>query len=299
MVLLGGGRSSLGFGVPSVLLSASKSGSSILGFSTVKVLSGNCTSVNVLMSWSAEFSWRLVHEPVFRELILTGTVANRRCHLPTSIDCGKIVSSFKRFCRRTDKSRDGEVSRDRHKSKEVVLQHLCQIQSLERVDDQTLSDEIFGTWVHAEVIAFFREFENSSFNLFVCIFDFLRLKWRSSTKHGVKNDSNWPVVDFETVTIVWFKNFGSKVVGCSTHSLFAFSRVEYLSSEPKISNFELHVFCKEEISKLEISVNYILAMTVLASQDELVDVVASFNLMQPLATSEEIGQGLVMTNVKH
>lgn len=72
-----------------------------------------------------------------------------------------------------------------------------------------------------------------------------------------------------------------------------------MSSEPKISNFELHVFCKEEISKLEISVNYILAMTVLASQDELVDVVASFNLMQPLATSEEIGQGLVMTNVKH
>ena len=38
-----------------------------------------------------------------------------------------------------------------------------------------------------------------------------------------------------------------------------------VSSEPEISNFELHVFCKEEISKLEISVNYILAMTVLAS----------------------------------
>jgi hypothetical protein len=82
------------------------------------------------------------------------------------------------------------MSRDWHKSKEVVLQHFCQIQSLERVNDQTFSDEIFGAWVHAEVVVFFREFENSSFNLFVCIFDFLRLKRRSSTKHGVKDDSN-------------------------------------------------------------------------------------------------------------
>jgi hypothetical protein len=104
-MLLGGGRSCLGFGVPSILLSASKSGSSVLGFSTVKVLSGNCTSVNVLMSWSAKFSWRLVHEPVFRELILTCTiVANRRCHLPTSVDSRKIVSSFKRFCGRAYES---------------------------------------------------------------------------------------------------------------------------------------------------------------------------------------------------
>lgn len=73
--------------------------------------------------------------------------------------------------------------------------------------------------------------------------------------------------------------------------------IENLGRKTEISNFQNHVICKEEISKLEISVDNFTWMDVLDCSNELENVVAGLYLVQASTSLYEIRKWLVFTDI--
>jgi hypothetical protein len=123
-----------------------------------------------------------------------------------------------------------------------VVKHLLQIHAFSSINNQTLSDEVLGIRTNSEAGTFSRELVSSGLYLFVSIFYFLRLERRSTTEHRIEDDSDGPIVYFETVaSITRLKDLWSKVVWSSTDRLFAFSSVENLGCQTEIANLDCHL----------------------------------------------------------
>jgi hypothetical protein len=100
------------------------------------------------------------------------------------------------------------------------------------------------------------------------------------------------------VATVCVQHFGSEVVWRATDSLLFLPRVEHLSSESEITDFELHPVCQKQIAEFEVPVDDFLSVDVLTGLDKLIDVVAGFDLMKTLTATHKIRQGLIVTDVK-
>lgn len=127
---------------------------------------------------------------------------------------------------------------------------------------------------------------------------FYRLKGRSAVQHCVKNDTDRPEVNLIAVAICVLENFGCQIVRGTTDSFLALTLVKDLGCKAKITDFKLHALCKEQIAKFEISVDDPLAVDILYSLHQLVDIVASLNFMKALSSAHQIGQRLVMADVQ-
>ena len=144
-----------------------------------------------------------------------------------------------------------------------------------------------------------RERERASSDLLIGLLDFLRLEGRSPVQHRVEDDSDRPVIDLITVAATGLQDLGSQVVWRSANGALFLTLVKNLRSEAEISHLELHFVGEEQIAQLQVSMNHLARMNVLHGEHELVDVVASFNLMKALTTLDKIGEGLVAANVEH
>jgi hypothetical protein len=130
-----------------------------------------------------------------------------------------------------------------------MVEHLLEVHTLGRVYDQALPDEVFSVRAQSEAGTLARELESSGLDLFVSVFNFLRLERRATAKHGVQNYSDGPEIHLKTVTnLAWLQNFGGEVVRGSTDCVFTFSGVEDLGSEAEIANLEDHFAIQEKIA---------------------------------------------------
>ena len=136
----------------------------------------------------------------------------------------------------------------------------------------------------------FRERERTGTNLFIGLLDLLRLKRGSTVQHSVQNDTDGPVVNLIAVATVGLKDLRSQVVGGSADCALLLALVENLGSKTEISHLQLHLVREEQVAKLQVSVDHLTLVDVLHGYDELVDVVAGFNLMQALATLDQVRQ---------
>ena len=62
-----------------------------------------------------------------------------------------------------------------------MVKHFLEVHTLGRVYDQAFSDEVFGIRAQSEAGTLARELESSGLNLFVSVFNFLRLERRAPT----------------------------------------------------------------------------------------------------------------------
>jgi len=143
-----------------------------------------------------------------------------------------------------------------------VLKHLLQVHSLTGVKYQTFFDEIFGYLVDANSIW---ELKGTQLNFLVGLLNFYRLKRWSAVEHREENNTDWPVVNFVAVAICIFEDFWCQIIRSTTNSFFTLPVVVNLRCKAEISDFELHPFCKKEITQLKISVDDSLAVYVLDS----------------------------------
>ena len=90
-----------------------------------------------------------------------------------------------------------------------------------------------------------------------------------------------------------------QVVWCAANCAFAFSLVKNLGGQAEITDLETHAVSEEEIAKFEIAMNDFPRVNVLDALDQLIDVVASFDLVQALPSLNQVGQGLVLADIKH
>lgn len=176
-----------------------------------------------------------------------------------------------------------------------MIEHLFQVHALCEIHCEAATDEVLDIGAHGDVLW---ESECASTNLFVGLLDLLGLKRRSTVKHCVGDHADGPVVDFVAVATV-LENLGSEVVRSSTNCSFLLALVEDLGSEAEVADFKTHSVGQEEVSKLEVAVNDLARMDVLHCQDELVDIVAGFHLVESLAALDQVRQRLVRADVQH
>ena len=184
----------------------------------------------------------------------------------------------------------------RRRRQEIVLQHLLQVHALGGVEHEAVTDEALCKGVDFEG---FGERKLASFNLLVSLFDFGGLEWGSSTQHCVEDDADGPVVDFIGVTILIFEHLRREIIRRSTNSLLALSLVVNLGSEAEISNLKLHALSQKEVAELKVPVDDFALVDVLHTFYELLDVVSGFELVEALASADQVRERLVVADVEH
>mmetsp|Transcript_24716 Transcript_24716/g.30853 ORF Transcript_24716/g.30853 Transcript_24716/m.30853 type:complete len:293 (-) Transcript_24716:24-902(-) len=114
----------------------------------------------------------------------------------------------------------------------------------------------------------------------------------------VNYDTDGPNIDFIGVTLLALEDFWSDIVRRTANGALALAVELKLGSETEVANLDLHLVVKEEVAKLEISMNYPVAVEVLDSRADLVDVTLHFELVEALAATQKLVQGLVLAQLE-
>jgi hypothetical protein len=92
------------------------------------------------------------------------------------------------------------------------------------------------------------------------------------------------------MTLLPFQNLGSNIVRSTTNGSLALAVELQFGCKTEIPDLDFHLVVKEEISKLEISVDDSMAVKVFDSCANLVDVALYFKLVKAFASSEQFIQ---------
>lgn len=122
---------------------------------------------------------------------------------------------------------------------------------------QDLSDEVTG-WVRDSNVLW--EAVSVHSDSLVGRLDILSFERRLSDNQSVNNDANRPDVDLIRVTLLALKNLRSNIVGSTANGTLALSVELKLRSKTEISDLDLHLVVKEEVTELEISMNDAMAV---------------------------------------
>lgn len=100
------------------------------------------------------------------------------------------------------------------------------------------------------------------------------------------------------MTLLALEDLGGDIVGSTTNGTLALTVEFKLGCETKITNLDLHLVVKEEVTKLEISMDDAMTVQVLHSSADLVDVALDLEFVQALTASEQLIQRLVLAQLK-
>ncbi len=100
------------------------------------------------------------------------------------------------------------------------------------------------------------------------------------------------------MTLLALEDLRGDIVGSTTNGTLALTVEFKFSCETEITNLDLHLVVKEEVTKLEISMDDAMTVQVLHSGADLVDVALDFEFVQALSASEQLIQRLVLAQLK-
>lgn len=100
------------------------------------------------------------------------------------------------------------------------------------------------------------------------------------------------------MTLFTFQHFWCDVVWSSADCSFSLSVKLQFSGETEITNLDLHLVVKEQVTELQISVNDTVTVQVFNSGADLINVALDFKLVQSLPSPQQLIQGLVLTEFK-
>lgn len=137
-----------------------------------------------------------------------------------------------------------------------------------------------------------REVEAALFDAVVGLLDVGCLERRFADEKSVENDTDGPDVDFETVAFTaGLENFGRNVVWSSADGALAFAFVEKFSGESEVTDLDVHFVVEHHVAQLEIAVDDVVCVHVVAGADCLEHDVLCFSDGEALALLGEIHQG--------
>ena len=126
-------------------------------------------------------------------------------------------------------------------------------------------------------------------------FDIGSLEGWLPNNQSVNNDTERPNIDFIGVPRFALEHFRGYVVWCTANcSLFLTIKIK-LGCKAKISQFDLHLVVKKQISQLQIPMNYPMLVQVFESIDDLCCVALHFKLVQALSPLQKFVHALVLT----
>ena len=100
------------------------------------------------------------------------------------------------------------------------------------------------------------------------------------------------------MTLLALEDLGGDIVGSTTNGTLALTIEFKFGCETEITNLDLHLVVKEEVTKLEISMDDAMTVQVLHSSADLVDVALDLEFVQALTASEQLIQRLVLAQLK-
>lgn len=100
------------------------------------------------------------------------------------------------------------------------------------------------------------------------------------------------------MTLLALKHLRCDIVGSTTDGSLALSIELQLGSKTEITNLDLHLVVKEEVAKLEISMNDAMTVKVLNGGTDLVDVALHLELVKALTAAQQLVQGLVLAQLQ-
>lgn len=178
---------------------------------------------------------------------------------------------------------------------ERMHQNLVQSRSRSWISGQNAGNQISGFIRNWNVLW---ERVLVAFDSAVCGLDIGCLKGRFSDYQRVDDDSEGPNVDLIRMTSSSFQNLRSDVVGCSANGpLFLSVKIE-LCGKSEVSQFDLHFFIYEEVAQLQVSVNNAMRMQVFQRIDDLQGVALDLELVQALASLEQLVETVVGAQFK-
>ena len=86
------------------------------------------------------------------------------------------------------------------------------------------------------------------------------------------------------MTISGIEHFWCKIVRSSANCALAFTLVENLRCESKVTDFQAHAFGEEQVAELQISVDHAMGVQVLERVNDLLGVALDLELVEALAT---------------
>ena len=158
-----------------------------------------------------------------------------------------------------------------------------------------LRDEVSGTVSDSDVL---REVICVHSDSLVGCLDVRCLEGGLTDNQSVDYDSDRPDVDLVRVTLLALEHFWGDIVRSTADGTLALSIELELGGETKITDLNLHLVVKEEITEFEISMDDAMTMQVLDGSANLVDIALDFKLVQTLTSSQKLIKGLVLAEFK-
>lgn len=128
-----------------------------------------------------------------------------------------------------------------------------------------------------------------SYDLLINSFDLFSLEGRASDDQGVQDDTHRPSINLEAMAIGSIKqHFRCDIVRGTTNSFFPLARALNEGSEPKVTDFDVHIYIEEQVSQFEITMDDLVRVHVMACSNELHHEVSCFWLGEAPAATEHV-----------
>ena len=129
------------------------------------------------------------------------------------------------------------------------------------------------------------------FDIIVSIINLRTLKGRLPNKQGVGYNADGPNIYFKRMALIFVftNNFWGQVIGSSTEWVSSFAWLNS-SWETEVTDLNLHVVVQEQVTKLDVPVDNLLAVHILHPRDQLLQVVHHLELCQLFPFSENSRQ---------
>jgi len=129
-------------------------------------------------------------------------------------------------------------------------------------------------------------------------FDVIGFKWRLADEHGVDHYAQTPSVDFKGVPGLAFEDLGGDLVGGPADSALLLPVELEFGCQAEVAELEFHLVCEEQVSKLEVAVDDLVALQVAHARNDLHDVALHLDFGQALASAHLLVDGLVGAQFK-
>jgi len=117
----------------------------------------------------------------------------------------------------------------------------------------------------------------------------LRLERRPTNDKRVKDNANGPGIDFEAMAISRVKeHLRRNIVRRSTDGLLPLARILYQGGKSEVSDLDVHVSIKEQVPELEVAMDDLMGVHVVACANELDHEEAGFRFREAATTAEHV-----------
>ena len=129
--------------------------------------------------------------------------------------------------------------------------------------------------------------------------DVLGLEGRAADDESVEDDADGPRVDLEAVAIrLVEQHLGRDVVGRAADRLLALAGDLDERGEPEVADLDVHVLVEEDVAELEVAVDDLVRVHVLARADELHHEEARLGLGEAAPAAEHVHEGAIVAELE-